>query len=322
MDHDRRLLLLAAAAAVVPGCASTPGAPPDLGSLGIYSAGAGGAFLPYAQGLAAVLTHHGVASQALASSGSIENVRKVDAEPTRLGTVFLGTAYEGFTGSGAWTQGRKHANLRALFPMYETSFQTVALRAAGIDRVSALAGKRVGVGPAGGPAEGYFRELARRTGLACTLVTGTPAHLVQELLAGRIDALWQGASVPIPPIAEIASQADAVVFGLDAREVAAMLQAFPFLSPATLAAGTYRGQTQPITSIAAWNFVVCHKDLPDPHAAWITRTVLGLSDPKVIASSAGPTRAANAPNNKVIPFHPGALRYYREQGIAGLQPVA
>ena len=64
--------------------------------------------------------------------------------------------------------------------------------------------------------------------------------------------------------------------------------------------------------------MVAHQELPEAHAHWITRTVLGVADPRVIAPSAGPTRAGNAIHNKVVPFHAGALRYYREQGIGGL----
>jgi uncharacterized protein len=315
MDRDRRLLLAAAAASLLPACATTADAPPKMGELGIYSAGSGSAFLPYAQGLAAFLATQGLPSRALESSGSIENMRKVDAEPQRVGTVFLGSAYEGVTGTGPWTQGRKLTNVRALFPMYETSFQVVALRSSRIDSVAALAGKRVGVGPAGGPAEGYFKGLMSSTGLACTLVTGTPAALAQDVLAGRIDAYWQGSSVPVPPIKEVTDKADGVVFGLNAAEVAAVLQMFPFFSPATVPAGTYRGQTQALSSVAAWNFVLAHKDMPDADAYWIARQVLDTSDPLVIAPSAGPTRAANARTNTVVAFHPGALRYYREKGV-------
>jgi uncharacterized protein len=315
MDRDRRLLLAAAAASLLPACATTADAPPKMGELGIYSAGSGSAFLPYAQGLAAFLATQGLPSRALETSGSIENMRKVDAEPQRVGTVFLGSAYEGVTGTGPWTQGRKLTNVRALFPMYETSFQVVALRSSRIDSVAALAGKRVGVGPAGGPAEGYFKGLMSSTGLACTLVTGTPAALAQDVLAGRIHAYWQGSSVPVPPIKEVTDKADGVVFGLNAAEVAAVLKMFPFFSPATVPAGTYRGQTQALSSVAAWNFVLAHKDMPDADAYWITRKVLDTPNPLVIAPSAGPTRAANARTNTVVAFHPGALRYYREKGI-------
>jgi uncharacterized protein len=315
MDRDRRLLLAAGAASLLPACATTADAPPEMGELGIYSAGNGSAFLPYAQGLAAFLGTQGLPSRAIESSGSIENMRKVDAEAQRVGTVFLGSAYEGVTGTAPWTQGRKLANVRALFPMYETSFQVVALRSSRIDSVAALAGKRVGVGPAGGPAEGYFKGLMMGLRLSATLVTGTPAALAQDVLAGRIDAYWQGASVPVPPIKQVADNADAVVFGLTAPELAALLKMYPFFSPATVPAGTYRGQSQALSSVAAWNFVVAHKDLPAAEAYWITRTVLDASNPLVIAPSAGPTRAANATTNTVVPFHPGAARYYREKGV-------
>lgn len=322
MTIARRSILAAAAVPLLPACATrSPASPPvDLltGELGIYSAGAGSAFLPYAQGLATQFAQAGLPARALESSGSIENMRKVDAEAQKLGTVFLGTAYEGVSGTGAWTQGRKHANVRALFPMYETSFQVAALRSSGITSVAGLAGRRVGVGPAGGPAEAYFKGLMAATGFTATVVTGTPAALAQDVLGGRIDAYWQGASVPVPPLADIADKADANVFGLTAGELAAMRKAFPFLSEAVVPAGTYRGQQQPLASISAWNFVAANQALPEPVAYWLTRTILSLPDPKVIASSAGPTRMGNARHNTVMPFHPGALRFYREQGISGL----
>ncbi len=299
-------------------CVSAP-PKPGLTQVGIYAAGPGSAFLPYAQGLAAYLSAQGLQAEALESKGSIENLGRVEQEPGKLGTAFLGTAFEAVHGSAAWTQGKKHGHVRALFPMYQTSFQVVALRASGIRNLAQLAGKRVGVGPAGGPAESFFRGLAEATGLQVQTVAGTPAALATDLQAGRIDALWQGAALPIPAIKQVADAADAVVFGLTDAELAAMLKRFPFLSPASVASNTYRGQGAPLQSVAAWNFVMAHKDMSEADAYWITRTALSAADPQLIHPSAGPTRAANAPNNTVVPFHPGALKFYRERGIAGLK---
>jgi len=36
---------------------------------------------------------------------------------------------------------------------------------------------------------------------------------------------------------------------------------------------------------------------------------------------AAATRAANAVNNRILPFHPGALRYYREAGVTLAAPM-
>ena len=312
-----RTTVVTALLVLLSACSTTP--KPTLTEVGIYSAGQGSGFLPYAQGVAAYLSTNGLKAQALESRGSIENLQKLELETNRLGTAFLGTAFEAVNGSAPWTNGKKHSSLRALFPMYETSFQIVTLRSANITMLSQLAGKRVGVGPAGGPGESFFKGLAEATGLQVQTIAGTPVALAADLQAGKIDALWQGASLPIPVIKQVADAADAVVFGLTDAEVAVMLKRFPFLSPATVAPNTYRGQLGPIKSVAAWNFVMAHKDLPDADAYFITRTVLSASDPQAIHSSALPTRTANALNNTAVPFHPGALRFYAEQGVRGLK---
>lgn len=316
-------ILLSASVLALAACAGTSTSKPvtpTLAEVRILSAGPGSAFLPYAQGAAAYLSAQGLRSTALESRGSIENMQKVQNDPTVIGMVFMGTAHEGANAGAAWTQGRKLDKVRALVPMYETSFQVVALKSARIAGIGDLRDKRVGVGPAKGPAESFFVGLMDALGIPFVLVNGTPAALAVELKAGRIDALWQGAPPPIPAIQEVADTADAVVFGLQDAEQRAMRARFPYLAPATVPAGTYKGQSQAIQSVAAWNFLIAHEDFPEADAYWITRTLLGSSDPRAqIHSSAGATRAENARNNNVLAFHPGALRYYRERGIAGVK---
>jgi hypothetical protein len=107
------------------------------------------------------------------------------------------------------------------------------------------------------------------------------------------------------------------VFGLNAAEIAAMTRRFPFLAPFELPANVYRGQSAKLTTIAAWNFVVAHKDLSDARVTAILRAVFAATDPaRDIHAFAADTLAANAVANRVVPFHPAALRYYREAGIA------
>jgi uncharacterized protein len=285
--------------------------------LKLHSAGPGGAFQPYAQGLARHLNAAG-AGPAIAheTSGSIANLAAAETDPASLGLAFLGTAHEAVTGTG-FAQGRKHTNVRALFPMYQTSVQIAALRGSGIARFSDLDAKRFGVGPAGGPSEVYVRAIAEDLRIAPALVTGNANELAEALIAGRIDALWQGAIVPIPALALIANRADAVVFGLTATEIAATTRLFPFLAPANVPANAYRGQAAPLTTVAAWNFVVAHKDLPDARVTAILRAVFGTRDPaRDIHPFAADTLPANASTNRVVPFHPAALRFYREAGVA------
>lgn len=328
-DPGRRrwAVAMASLATLQVGCTSMPQAAPPQAAPGrvldLLAAGQGSLFLPYAEGVAAWFDRQPAGAlrvRAVVTRGSIDNLQQVQQQPERLGLAFLGTVHEAVHGSAGWTQGQRLDRLRALTPMYETSFQLAALRRSGLRRLGDLQGRRVGVGPAGGPAESFFKGLAAERGLEVQAVNGQPNELIDAVVEGRIDALWQGASPPIPALRAVLERADAMVFALAAEEIAAMRRRFPFLAEATLAAGTYRGQDAPLKSVAAWNFVVAHRDLPDAEAYAFTRTLLAAEDPaRQVHASAGPTRAANARFNTVLPFHPGALRRYRELGIDGLK---
>jgi uncharacterized protein len=285
-------------------------------ALSLHTAGAGSVFLPYGQGLARFLKASGGPEiTVVETSGSIANLRAVEASPTSLGTVFLGSAQEALAGAGAFS-GQKLTNIRALFPMYETSFQTGVLASSGITAIRQLSGKKVGVGPKGGPAEGYFRGLMQITGITPEIINGTPAEQAKALLAGEIDGLWQGASVPIPSLKSVADQAETTILGIEAEDERALARLFPALAATTVPARSYRGQSTPIGSVAAWNFVVAHKDMPEAMAATITRLALSAQDPvKDIHASAAGTRKDNAQLNGIIPFHLGAQDVYRQAGI-------
>jgi uncharacterized protein len=284
------------------------------------TAGDGSAFLPYGQGVAAFLAKKGIHVEIKKSGGSNDNLTAVEASAMTIGTAFMASAFEAVNGTG-FASGHRHENVRALFPMYETSFQVAALRTSGLRTLADLDGKKVGVGPAKGPAEGFFRAAAEVAHIKPIIVSGDPAALSKQVLNGEIDALWQGAVVPIPSLTAVTDQADAIVFGPSDEEVAAVLAKLPALSPTTIPPGTYKGQTNEIKSFAAWNFVVANKDLPDDVAYAITRAVLSAADPKSdIYPTAAGTRAANAANNRILPFHPGALRFYREAGVAPAAP--
>ena len=292
-----------------------PAAAQNTAPVTLMTAGDGSVFLPYGQGIAKLLTSKAIAVVVAKSAGSNENLTAVDASAMTIATAFMGSAYDALNGIG-WAAGRKHENLRALFPMYETSFQIAALRKSAIASLAGLGGKKVGVGPAKGPAEVFFRAAAEAASVSPVIVNGDPATLVKQLVGGEIDALWQGAAVPIASLAAAADQADIVVFGLSDAETTAMLQKFPQLSATTVPPGSYKGQTATIKSVSAWNFVVANKGLPADTAYAITKTVLSAADPKSeIYPAAAGTRAANAAADRFMPFHPGAARYYAEAGI-------
>jgi uncharacterized protein len=310
---NRRVFLVAASAVASVGSARAQRAP----VLDFLTAGPGSGFLPYGEGIANVVNSTGLLRlDVVQTKGSIENLSAVEAAANRIGTAFIGSAYEAINGIGPFA-GRRHDAIRAIAPMYETSFQVAAKVSKGITKVSDLDGKKVGVGPAGGPAEAFFKGLVEVTGLKLTIVNGTSAELEAAYLSDAIDAFWQGASIPIPALARVAAAVDSVVFGLTDAEIDAMLKRFPYLAIGDVAANAYKGQPQAIRSVAAWNVIIANSALPEETAYVLTREILGSNSVVSATSGAGAgTALANAPKNRVVPWHPGAARFLREKGIA------
>ncbi len=307
---DRRGALALLATAVLPlRQAAAQGTP-----LAFATAGQGSAFLPYGQGIAKAIAGSGIVLDVQESKGSNENLDRVDASRTTIGCAFLGSALAALNGTG-FAKDKPHRNVRALFPMYETAFMAAALKARKLASLKDLDGKRVGCGPAKGPAEDYFLAAAAIAGIAPAIVSGTPAEQAKQLEAGAIDAFWQGAFVPIPSLVAVTGASACDVFGLSDSEIAGMGKRFPFMADASYPVGTYRGQTAPIKTVAAWNAVVGHKDMPEATAYALTRAVLSAKDLSRAGPAAASTRAANAIKNKVVPYHPGSIRALAEMGV-------
>lgn len=308
---------LMALAALAPGAVRAQAVAPRP----LWTAGPGSAFLPYGEGLARHLARAGFAIDIKRSAGSLQNCAAVEEDAEAIGTAFLGSAWDALRGAPN-AGGRRHVAIRALFPMYETAFMVAAPAASGLRAMADLGGKRVGAGPAGGPAEGFFRVAAEVAGITPVVVSGDPAALAEALLRGEIDALWQGAAVPIPSLTMVADRTEAVVFGLTPAVLAGARQRLPYMAEAVVPAGTYRGQAQPVLTFAAWNFVIANRGMDAPVAYGLTRAALSAEDPRTaIHPSAVGTRAANARHNAILPFHPGAARFYAEQGITLAAPA-
>jgi TRAP transporter TAXI family solute receptor len=285
-------------------------------TLSLATAGPGSAFLGFARAVAPVVAKRvPVDLDIRQTNGSNENAELVNSGQVPIATLNLGPGYDAWNGRGQFA-GRTLRDIRAVIPMYETPFATIALKEEGIGALRDLAHKRVGVGPVQGPGEVFFRGLADGLGLKPTVVTGSPTDLVQKLLAREIDAFWYGAGLPSLPFVEIASKADTVVFGFQPDEVETMRRLFPYFSPFEIPANVYIGQSRILASVAVWNFVVAHVGTPESVIYELTCALLdGATEIAATFKAAATMSAQNVGTNTFMPFHPGAVRAFRERGV-------
>jgi TRAP transporter TAXI family solute receptor len=99
-------------------------------------------------------------------------------------------------------------------------------------------------------------------------------------------------------------------------QVAKVREAFPELTPSLIPAGTYPSLTTDYRSFGLYNFAIVNEALPDDLVYKIVKAVFEHHQELVEAHPAAKeTIAANVDRDTFLPFHPGAVRYYREIGV-------
>ncbi|QYK42004.1 MAG: TAXI family TRAP transporter solute-binding subunit [Paracoccaceae bacterium] len=284
----------------------------------IGTASQGGTYFVYGNGFASYITEAlGLNATGEVTGGPVQNVTLVETGDHLMGLVTMGPAYDAWIGKSELAPGLEHKSIRALFPMYQTPFQVVTLKSSGITSVSGLNGKRVSVGPAGGTPGTYWPQFISALGVSANISNAGAADAAGQLTDGLIDAFAFAAGVPISAFAELAASQDVVMFGFNDDELPKILEAFPAMAPLTIASGTYAGHDYDQPTVALWNFAIAHADMPESLAYEITKLAMENPDRmKQIHAAAGETLIANWDKNTFMPYHPGAVRYFEEKGIA------
>jgi TRAP transporter TAXI family solute receptor len=288
-------------------------------SLTIGAASPGGTYYVYGDGLAQILTRElGLPVAMRPTEGPAENIDLLESGEAKLGFVTVGVALQAWNATGAWTGKKPARSLRAIFPMYDTPFQFMALQEANVRSIADLAGKRIGIGPRGGTSAAYFPEVFSALKIPANFVFGDWAELAAQVHTRAIDALAVAAGVPFPSFIELESKDKVRYIALSAEQLAALRLAMPELTPSRVPAGTYPSLLRHYQTLGLYNFAVAHADLPNDLVYNIVRVVFERHEEMMeVHAAAAATVPANLDRNTFLPLHPGAIRYYRQIGRAG-----
>ncbi|WP_025026844.1 TAXI family TRAP transporter solute-binding subunit [Caldalkalibacillus mannanilyticus] len=283
----------------------------------IGTASQGGTYFIYGAGLAELLQQKlGVSANVEVTGGPVHNMQLTQVRDQDIGLVTLGPAYEGFTGTGDWTDGEKMEDIRIIFPMYTTPFHWWALENAGVTKLEDIKGQRVGVGPAGGTSGTYLPLIHAALDLNTTNVQAGASDMASQQMDGQLDIIGFSAGIPISAVSEIEAQRKIKIFGIDGDAREKVMEKYPFFFPFTIPGGTYQSAKDDIETIAMFNFGVVHKNMNSEFVYELVKAYHENQDhmikTHVSAEEAVPEAILK---NTVLPLHPGAIRYYEEIGI-------
>lgn len=286
-------------------------------SLTIGTGSQGGTYFTYGSGFGAMISEDlGVNAGVEITGGPVQNVTLVETGEHQLGFVTLGPADEARRGESPLMPGVPHENVRALFPMYQTPLQAAVLAGSGIEGFGDLAGKRVGVGPAGGTSATYWTRYFDFVDNGAKISNAGGSDTAGQLKDGLIDAFVYAAGLPTGAYAQLAVENDVEFLSMDDETLNNMMEVAPAFAPFTIPANTYEDQPEDLKTVSLWNFAIAHQDMPESLAYEITGLAMGNLERMVTNHAAAKeTLPENALKNAVLPFHPGAVRWFEENGI-------
>jgi hypothetical protein len=286
-------------------------------TLTLGTASVGGTYFVYGQVWASLVNEKiGTTISTQQTQGPNQNIILTDSKQVDLGMTTMGVALQAWNGAGDWTKGKKFNNIRATFPMYDTPFHFIALEKSGIKSVKDLAGRKSGIGPRAGTCGTYFPMMFKALGVDTTIRNGQASDMAANLQDGLIDAFPFCAGVPIAAFSELETTNKVRFFTYTDDEIRKLKAAMPELSDSVIPKGTYKQQAEDHKTVGVFNFGIAHKDLPDDLVYAITKAVLE-NNPQMVKGHAASkeTVVQNWNRNTFLPFHPGAVRYYKEKGI-------
>ncbi|WP_336232698.1 TAXI family TRAP transporter solute-binding subunit [Thalassospira sp. CH_XMU1458] len=287
-------------------------------SFTVGTASQGGTYFAYGSGWANLVAEElGISGGGEVTGGPMQNMALVHTGEAAFGMTTMGPAAESLAGTNPIAPGLQMTNACAMFPMYQTPFSITALSSSGITSVAEIpAGAKIGFGPAGSTSDTYFPRMLEELGVDFERRNGGWADLGGQLQDGLLDVIAFAAGVPVPAVSQLEVQTDVNIIEFTEAEQKQIMDAFP-VSEFDIAADTYTTLTEPARSVSMWNFAIANCELPESFVYAATDVVMSDNERMVsIHRAARSTVPANWDKNMVMKWHPGAAKWFNENGAS------
>ena len=290
--------------------------------ISIATGGTGGVYYPYGGGLAKVLNEHvpGVRATAEVTAASVDNLKLIRDNKADIAFTLADTLADAVAARGAFAGGPP-VPAASLAVLYDNYTQIVSLASAGFSSVGDLRGTVVSTGSPGSGTEVIAFRILKAAGLDPDRDVQRQGLGVSEssdaLKDGKIAAFFWSGGLPSAALQDLSHTPGIAVRLLPSADLLPSLQRdygnlyFPLEIPAS----AYPGVERAVPVVGVANILVVNRGMPDDLAYNITRVLFERqSELAAIHPEARNLSLATAVKGSPAPFHPGALRYYRERG--------
>ena len=282
-----------------------------------------GVYYPLGGGLADVLTKFvpNLNATAGTTDGSMANLLLIGQGKADVAFSMADASWDAYKGQGKF-QG-KPVNIRALMVLYPNRMHIVTVEGTGITKMADLKGKRVSTGAPNSATQIMAYRVLEAYGIDPEkdiirerLDPGKSAEAIKDR---KLDAFFWVGGIPTPAVTDLGATPGLKLKLIDHSEATdAMVKKYgPLYVKDVIPAKSYPGQDTPNQITTVWNVLLADEKMSDQLAYDIVKTVFDHKDDliRVHAEAKNFDYKYQTPGAAVIPFHPGARKYFAEKGI-------
>ncbi len=262
---------------------------------------------------------HKIRCSVESTGGSIFNLNVIRNGEMDFGVVQSDWQYHAYNGTSKFTDHGPDRKLRSVFSLHSEPFTLMARKDSGIKEFADLKGKRVNVGNPGSGQRGNMELLMQKFGW-----TKDDFALASELKASeqsgamcddKIDAITYTVGHPNASIKEASTTCDAVLIPVAGPVVDKLIAANPYYAPAIIPGGMYRGSDSDTSTFGVKATLVTSADVDEEVVYQLVKAVFDNFDAfRQLHPALNHLKKEDMLQGNSAPLHPGALRYYKEQG--------
>lgn len=248
------------------------------------------------------------------TQGSTENLRLIDQKKMQLAVITPFIGY--FARNGLKMFKGKKIDFRVIVRLLPNANVWVSLAKSGIKTFPALKGHKVGVGPASGGLGVIARTQLKANGIDFKKDI-TPRFMGAGDMAQAVKDGAVAASFLTAELTHLVCATHKInVLLWDNKVLDAFLKKNPNFGEYTHPANSFKGVPYPVRTIDNGVQLICQKDMDENLVYKLTKTI--VENLGCIAKIYAPAKAITpqwAASELANPFHPGAIKYFKEKGL-------
>jgi hypothetical protein len=290
-------------------------------SLNMATGGTSGTYYGFC-GVVAQVLNENLADQlniTVESTGaSAANIDLIDTGGDQIAIVQNDVMYYAATGTDMYDGKTPIDSYSAVMSCYPEYVQIVANK--NITSIDQLKGKKVSVGDAGSGVEFNARQILAAYGIDIdkdiTKNNQSFADSADSLKNGTIDAAFVVAGYPTTAISELSSSYNFNLLEVDQEHADALMSDYGFYTYGVIPGNTYKPVADDVPAVAVMATIIARNDVSEDAIYNFVKGIFDLQDQIIAGHDKGNELSLETAVSGIdIDFHPGAVKYFTEQGV-------